>query len=62
MENLKLTEETKILVIPASVLGIAPYVAKISTVEKKLNVSFAQIQNALKTGHVLKQHYFDWEI
>lgn len=62
MEDLKLTEETKILVIPASVLGVAPYIAKVADIEKKLNVSIAQIANALKTGHVLKQHYFDWEI
>lgn len=54
-----LTEETKVLVIPASVLGKSPYVAKVSDVEKKLHVSKAQISNAIKTGHVLKQHYFD---
>lgn len=59
MEDLK--DDEKIFVIPASVLGIAPYYAKVSTVEKKLNVTKAQILNALKTGHVLKQHYFDFE-
>ena len=54
MENDKM-----ILVIPPSIEGTSPYVMKVEDVIEKFNVSLAQLENAIDTGHVLKQHYFD---
>lgn len=49
----------KILVIPGKVLDKKPYESTVEAECKHLHVTPKQIEIAVDTEHVLKQHYFD---
>lgn len=58
-EERKSVMDKYILVIPSAVKGKQAYAATEDEILKHFHISQAQLNNAIRTGYPVKQHYFD---